>query len=169
MGATRVPKAAEAEQARTTVLLKPLGLLGATLAALFSRPANFVGGVWLAIRVGRRSQRGGMVNLVYLAEGCLLLRHLRKRNVEHLHAHFGTNSATVAMLARELGGPPYSFTVHGPEEFDRPEALCLDEKVARSTFAVAISAFGRSQLYRWVGAEDWEKIHVIHCGLDAMF
>ena len=51
-----------------------------------------------------------------------------------LHAHFGTNSAEVAMLVRALGGPPWSFTVHGPKEYDNVElirscrqapALCL--------------------------------------------
>ena len=47
----------------------------------------------------------------------------------HLHAHFGTNAAEVAMLARVLGGPPYSFTVHGPEEFDAPESLHLRDKI----------------------------------------
>ena len=36
-----------------------------------------------------------------------------------MHAHFGTNSATVAMFAHLLGGASYSFTVHGPEEFDK--------------------------------------------------
>ena len=37
-----------------------------------------------------------------------------------MHAHYGTNSAMVAMLCRMIGGPPYSFTMHGPEEFDAP-------------------------------------------------
>jgi glycosyltransferase involved in cell wall biosynthesis len=87
----------------------------------------------------------------------------------HLHAHFGTNSATVAMLTHELGGPPYSFTAHGPEEFDRPQALRLDEKIARAKFVVAISEFGRSQIFRWSGQQHWSKIHVVHCGVDAMF
>ena len=30
-----------------------------------------------------------------------------------------TNWTTVAMLCRVLGGPSYSFTAHGPEEFDK--------------------------------------------------
>ena len=73
------------------------------------------------------------------------------------------------MLARVLGGPPYSFTVHGPEEFDAPLALGLGEKIARSAFVVAISSFGRSQLYRWVAHSQWPKVEVVHCGLDDAF
>jgi glycosyltransferase involved in cell wall biosynthesis len=87
----------------------------------------------------------------------------------HVHAHFGTNSAEVVMLARMLGGPPYSFTVHGPEEFDKAESLKLRDKVKHAAFAVAISSYGRSQLYRWVDYADWPKVKVVHCGLEHAF
>ena len=80
-------------------------------------------------------------------------------------SHYGTNSATVAMLCRVFGGPTYSFTMHGPEEFDAPRANCLCEKIRRARFVVAISEFARSQLYRWADYHDWAKIHVIHCGV----
>jgi len=71
------------------------------------------------------------------------------------------------MYARMLGGPPYSFTVHGPAEFQAPTAL--GAKVHDAAFAVAISSFGRSQLYLHCAYEDWPKIKVIHCGLERSF
>ena len=58
----------------------------------------------------------------------------------------------VAMLASILSGIPYSLTIHGPGEFDRPTLLALDEKIRRAAFVVAISEFTRSQLYRWATA-----------------
>ena len=73
------------------------------------------------------------------------------------------------MLARALGGPGYSFTAHGPEELDKPAFLGLGRKVTNAAFAVAISSFGRSQLSRWVAADQWSKIRVVHCGLEAAF
>src|SRR5205823_2375187 len=73
------------------------------------------------------------------------------------------------MLVRELGGPTYSFTCHGPEEFDKPEFLKLGLKIERAAFVVAVSEFGRSQLYRWCGHAHWSKVHVVHCGVDAAF
>jgi colanic acid/amylovoran biosynthesis glycosyltransferase len=45
----------------------------------------------------------------------------------------------------------------------------LGEKVAASAFTVAISQFGRSQLCRWSSYEHWQKLQVVHCGLDAAF
>lgn len=73
------------------------------------------------------------------------------------------------MLARELGGPPFSFTVHGPEEFDKAHELELSRKIAAASFVAAISSFGRSQLYRHTPVADWSKIEVVHCGLELAF
>jgi glycosyltransferase involved in cell wall biosynthesis len=89
--------------------------------------------------------------------------------VEHLHAHFGTNPAAVATIARAWGGPVFSFTVHGPDEFDAPTALSLPKKIERASFVAAISCYGRSQLMRWSDPSDWAKIVVVRCGVDRTF
>lgn len=157
------------ERARTRVLLEAgvLRVVGAALLCLVTRPLALARALALAVQVGWRSDRGLLRHLVYLAEACLLLRELR--GVDHLHAHFGTNPATVAMLCRVLGGPSFSFTVHGPEEFDKPDLLGLDEKIRRAEFVVSVSSFGRSQLYRRCAADLWPKVQVVHCGVDAAF
>ncbi|WP_022979960.1 glycosyltransferase family 4 protein [Ideonella sp. B508-1] len=106
---------------------------------------------------------------IAFAEACLLKDWLRQGAVSHVHVHFGTNSALVMLLCRSLGGPGYSMTVHGPEEFDAPHALALTEKARRARFVVAISSFGRSQLMRWLDPADWSKVQVVHCGLDSTY
>lgn len=158
-----------AEQARTRVILGAgsAALLLRSLAMLFGRPIAFARALGLAIRFGLLSHRGLLRHIAYLAEACLLAHWLAEGEAQHLHAHFGTNSAMVAMLCRELSGISYSFTVHGPEEFDRAEALALGEKVKRAAFVIAVSHFGRSQLFRWSRPEDWEKVEVVRCGLGA--
>lgn len=159
------------ELKRTEILLSGGGLrlLGAALGAVVTRPAKLARALALAIRLGRRSDRGVLRHLAYLAEACLLLGRVRAAGVAHVHAHFGTNSATVALLCRVLGGPPFSFTVHGPEEFDRPESLGLGVKAHHAAFVVAVSSFGRAQLCRWTATEDWAKLRVVHCGVDGAF
>ncbi|MCC7147548.1 MAG: glycosyltransferase [Phycisphaeraceae bacterium] len=164
----KVVDPADAEEARRTRYVQAGGaiaLLGALLLVALGRPARFLVAWRAAVRLGRRSHRGVGRHLAYLAEASLLARWMKEEKVEHLHAHFGTNSAAVAMLVRLLGGPSYSFTVHGPEEFDAPGALSLGEKIQHAAFVVGVSSFGRSQLYRWSRSTDWEKIHVVHCGL----
>jgi colanic acid/amylovoran biosynthesis glycosyltransferase len=159
------------EQSSTRYLLAGgiAPLLGALAMAFVTAPLRLLRAAALALRMSRHSHRPWPLHLVYLAEASRLAAWLRRSRAGHLHAHFGTNSAEVAMLAHALGGPPYSFTVHGPEEFDAPHALGLAEKIRRSAFVVAISSYGRSQLYRWVAHDQWAKVQVVHCGVDAAF
>ncbi len=159
------------ERERTEVLLGRgvLAPAAALVLAALTRPVRFARALVLAWRLGRRSPRGRLRHLAYLAEACLLRRRLRLQEAAHLHAHFGTNSAAVALLCRTLGGPPYSFTVHGPEEFDAPGPLGLREKIRHAGFVVAVSDFGRGQLMRWAEAAEWPKLHVIRCGVDGDF
>jgi glycosyltransferase involved in cell wall biosynthesis len=104
--------------------------------------------------------------VAYLLEAAYLAEWLAAQDVRHLHNHIGENSAVVAMLAARLRGIPYSLTIHGPGEFDRPTLLALGEKIRGAAFVAAISEFTRGQLYRWSAPEDWPKIHIVHCGLE---
>jgi colanic acid/amylovoran biosynthesis glycosyltransferase len=152
------------------VLQKGIGpLLLATMRLLVLNPMRFLAGLSLAIKMGWKAERSLIYHLVYLSEACLILPWIKKFGSHHIHAHFGTNSAEVVMLANALGGPSYSFTVHGPEEFDKPQALKLTEKIHRAAFVVAISSYGRGQLYRWMAHEDWHKVKIVHCGLEPAF
>ena len=73
------------------------------------------------------------------------------------------------MLSRHFSGIPYSFTIHGPEEFEKAELLSLDAKVESCAFVVWISSFGQSQLMRWTRPDRWHKIEIVRCGIDATF
>ncbi|MGV8899267.1 MAG: glycosyltransferase [Burkholderiaceae bacterium] len=159
------------ERDRTRYVLQDgmTSLLAASIRMLATSPLRFFQALRLALKMGRRADRSWPFHLIYLAEACRIVPWLREFGACHLHAHFGTNSAEVAMLATTLGGPPYSFTVHGPEEFDKPEFLGIKEKVSRCAFVVAISSYGRSQLFRWINYVDWPKVQVVHCGLEPVF
>lgn len=159
------------ESRRTRSLLGegPTRLLAALFRQALTNPRRFCRALAGAMRLSRAAGGRRLHHLAYLAEACLLKSWQERDEIRHLHVHFGTNSAAVAMLCRILGGAPYSFTVHGPEEFDDPVGLSLGEKIRHAEFAVAISSFGRSQLWRWCDYRDWPKIEVIRCGLDRSF
>ena len=159
----------ERELTRFVLQAGVFALLLSTLSVLITRPVRFYSALRLAVKMGKHADRPLPFHLVYLAEACRILPWLKEYGARHVHAHFGTNSAEVVMLANALGGPAYSFTVHGPNEFDGPQFLGLGEKVRRSAFVVAISSYGRSQLYRWVDFAHWPKVKVVHCGLEPAF
>lgn len=141
-------------------------LLWAVFLAGLRRPLGVWAALALAIRIGRGSEAGLIRHLVYFLEAAQVARRATELRLDRLHAHFGTNSTAVAMLANVMGAPPYSFTVHGPEEFDKSTAIALGEKTARADFTVGISSFGRSQLCRRVPYTIWPHIHVVHCGIE---
>jgi len=159
------------EKSRTRYILDGsiTKLLSAFANALRRRPRALAKAGLAAGRMMRRSSRSPLFHLAYLAEALVLARWVTEQDVRHVHAHFGTNGAEVAMLCHLLTGVPYSFTVHGPDEFDRPEYLGLPEKVKHAAFVCVVSSFTGSQISRWIPPKEWPKIKLVRCGLDADF
>src|SRR5262249_46467135 len=115
------------ERERTRYVLREgaPALLLAFARMLFTRPMRLLRALRLVLRMSHRAERPLPVHLAYLAEACRIEPWLRTAGIQLLHAHFGTNSAGVAMLVQALGGPHWSFTVHGPEEFDKAQLIGL--------------------------------------------
>lgn len=157
----------EKEREQTTYIQRVglAGLLKAVLQVLITSPAATLRGLSAAVRLSIGSERPLPVHLAYFAEACRLHILLASTNVAHVHAHFGTNSAEIVMLNRIMGGVPYSFTVHGPLEFDDPKGLKLADKIRHAKFVVAITSFTRSQLMRVTDRREWDKIALVRCGL----
>jgi colanic acid/amylovoran biosynthesis glycosyltransferase len=166
-----VDKEDQTERSQTRYILQTgfVTLVFATLKCFFTAPTQFFRAFRLAVKIGLRAERPLPIHLIYLAEACCIVPWMRQAGSQHIHAHFGTNSAEVAMFASMLSSIPYSMTIHGPDEFDKPEFLWLNEKIKRSAFVAGVSSFGRSQLYRWASYSDWPKVVVVHCGLEAAF
>ncbi len=156
-------------QATTTYLLelaRPKALLEAKLAMLAGNPRRFVRAFGLAWRTRRPGLRGTVYQLIYFAEALLLANQIRTRGLHHIHNHFGDSSCTVAMLAAELAGVPYSFTLHGSGIFFEAHTWRLDEKLNRAAFCACISHFTRSQAAIFAAPETRDRLHLIHCGVE---
>ena len=160
-----------AERGRARFVLRDgfAPMISALVRMAMVDPRRFMTALSAAVSMSRSSERSLPYHVLYLAQACTILGWLRASGVQHLHAHFGTNPAEIAMLVRLLGGPPYSFTVHGMDEIERGASLGLDRKVQLSKFAVAVSSFNRSQLFRRTSPANWSRIRVVHCGLDKSF
>lgn len=143
---------------------KPATLPLALIDAL-AHPRRSLAALALAWRTAPPGIRGGLKQLAYLAEALILARHLRARQIAHLHDHFAGPSANVAMLASALSGIPFSFTLHGPADLYEPETWQLREKIARASFVASISHFARSQAMYFSDPAEWGKLRIVHCGV----
>lgn len=159
------------EATKTTYLLsqKKRTLIGSFARAMVFRPIRFARACAMSYSMWKTSDRGWIRHLAYLVEATVMLWILKRENVEHVHVHFGKNSADVTRLVKCLGGPGYSMTIHGPGEFDNPRGFSLGPKIEDSEFTVAISHYGTAQLRRWVSYEHWDKLHVIRCTINEDF
>jgi colanic acid/amylovoran biosynthesis glycosyltransferase len=157
--------------AETSVILPPPPgeLIGAHVRALARRPRRYLATLALAQRLSAGGARQRLWHLFYFAEAILLAQRLRRGGVRHVHAHFANVATAVALLAAhydEPGGLTWSFTMHGPSEFDDVTRFALAEKVRRAAFVACIGDYCRSQLMKLVGPDEWEKLAIVHCGLD---
>lgn len=155
------------EAERCTYLLAPgarrLGV-GALREALRNPRgmARAMAGAWALWRNAGRGAR--LRHIAYLLEAVELKS--RAAGLSHIHAHFSTNTAAVALLCARLGGPGYSFTAHGPDEFVDPGPSSLALKTREARAVVAITHYARIRLALAGGMAQWDKLHVIRCGVD---
>ena len=156
----------EAIRRSTIYLLPPANLLRAHLTQLFSSPKRYLSALSLAIRTCPPGFRALLRQGAYFAEAAMLAQLMREHSLSHLHNHFSDSSCSVAAMAAELGGFTFSFTMHGPAEFLEPRLWWIDEKVRRALFVNCISHFCRSQAMLFSPVDCWDKLMIVHCGVE---
>jgi len=163
---------ADVDEARRTHVFfgaSPLAWARALGLGLLTRPAAIVRELLRALGPSRGPGPDRVRRLAYWLQAIFFLEIARRERIEHVHAHFGRNPASVARIMKRLGGPSYSMTVHGPHEFDDPLGHELAAKVADSSFTAAVSHYTAAQLRRWADPSQWSKLHVVHCTVDEAF
>lgn len=151
--------------ARTAYLLPlgPLRFLGRNLAALARKPRRYLRALAsvLAARGEKISARA--LSSAHAFGALCLARELERARVRHIHAHFATTPATLAMAAASYLGIPFSMTIHARDLFTG--ASLLRTKLERAKFVVTISAYNR-EILASIAPAAAAKIHVVHCGVD---
>ena len=157
-----------AERDRTRYLLPacPVDLLKSHISLLVRSPGRYFSALRLAMKTRPAGLKALLWQLAYFAEAAMVARRMNAQNLLHLHNHFSNSSCSVAMLASEMGGFSFSFTMHGPAEFFEPKFWRLDEKIRRAKFVCCISHFCRSQGMIFGPPDKWDRMHVVHCGVE---
>ncbi len=130
------------------------------LKALLSRPH-----VWSIIGTifhRSRTWKIAVKNLAILPKAVFVADSLRNEGVEHIHAHWGSTTATMAWIISELTGIPWSITLH---RWDIKENNMLEEKIRSAKFVRCISENGRDELFNTIGRKYENRVKVIHMGV----
>jgi glycosyltransferase involved in cell wall biosynthesis len=121
-------------------------------------PSEFAKRAVLASTSGRLAVRGR--NIAVLPRAAALIDVIRRRRADHVHVHWGGASSTVAMIASEVTGTPWSMTLH---RWDIRANNLLARKISSACFTRVISLAGAAQVAAIVPAA---QPLVIHMGID---
>jgi glycosyltransferase involved in cell wall biosynthesis len=163
---------ADRRAATETVAILPASpgrLLAAHARAALRHPGRYARTLGRALALSSGGARATLWQLFYFAEAMILWDECRRRGITHLHAHFANVAGAVAMLVADYGagdGVTWSFTMHGPTEFDDVTRFALAEKIRSARFVACISDYCRAQMMRLVEPDHWEHLAVVRCGLD---
>ena len=146
----------EAAAARTHYLGAPKA--GALAAALPRLP-------WAELGASLRADGAPFARDLALCTSAArqLVAHCREHGVAHVHAHSCGRAALVAALARRMGGPSYSLTLHGPlQDYGPGQAF----KWRGAAFATVITNGLAAELRDALGPDLPERLFVRPMGVD---
>jgi glycosyltransferase involved in cell wall biosynthesis len=136
----------------------------ANIRMLFRHPGRYLRVLFQAIKVNViRHHRFGPP--WHFFEAAYLSDILFRDPVDHLHAHFASTPALVALYAHRLSGLPYTFTAHAKDIYvTDPEVFRTKLEEARAV--VTCTQYNRRFLSKQYGPLCDGKVHGIYHGLD---
>lgn len=96
--------------------------------------------------------------------GCYFAQIALRQNIEHIHAHFASYPALVALVMSRLTARPFTFIAHAHDIF--LDKALLREKAKEAKAIVTISNYHKQYINDYCQNGLSAKIKVIHCGLD---
>jgi colanic acid/amylovoran biosynthesis glycosyltransferase len=139
------------------------GALRAHLIALVMQPRSYIRGMLSALELGGADIRKAVWNFFYFTEALIVGQWMGERGLNHVHIHY---ASTVGLLIAKTYPVTISITIHGSAEFENPTSFHLREKIEASSFVCAISDYGRTQLMKACGSDQWDKIETVRLGID---
>jgi colanic acid/amylovoran biosynthesis glycosyltransferase len=102
----------------------------------------------------------------YIYQAIQLACEIRLRGIDHLHAPFGSEPATVARLAARFAGVPFSMTLRAKDIFhESADAEDLKRKLRDAATVVTISDYHMAFLRETFGPSV-RHLHRVYNGLD---
>ncbi|QIM63397.1 colanic acid biosynthesis glycosyltransferase WcaL [Pasteurellaceae bacterium Orientalotternb1] len=101
-----------------------------------------------------------------IAQSILLALEIKKRGIQHLHAHFGTQATTVARQAAIFADITYTFTAHAKDiYYQYHQSTELGQKMRDASATVTVSDYNLAYLREKYGS-DAEKAVRVYNGMD---
>jgi colanic acid/amylovoran biosynthesis glycosyltransferase len=124
-------------------LLAPSAFAAAHREAFAGDPQRYLAALGALVRRPRRGTLKHFLRAGYIAP------LLRRYGIRHVHAHFASTAASVALHLHRLTGTPYSLTAHAKDIYrDGVDREQLATKLRSARFAVTVSDYNKAYLSR---------------------
>ncbi|MDO5054112.1 MAG: glycosyltransferase family 4 protein [Pasteurella oralis] len=101
-----------------------------------------------------------------IAQSILLALEIKKRGIQHLHAHFGTQATTVARQAAIFADITYTFTAHAKDIYYQYEQSTeLGQKMHDASATVTVSDYNLTYLREKYGSDAASAVRIYN-GMD---
>jgi len=140
-------------------------VLASNLRMLARQPLRYLS-LLMRLIAGTFVRPGVLIRtLAIFPKSVAIAKELEREGVRHVHAHYASYPATMALIIATLGrGITFSITVHAHDiQVDRS---LLSWKLRETRFIRSISDFNRRFLEEHYPSEVRGKIHVIHVGIE---
>ena len=125
-------------------------------------PLRFIRTFIAMIRIYRL---GFLIGCRELLFATFAAKQFEQEDITHIHAHFASESTSVAHFTYLLTGIPYSFTAHANDIYlSSKAALAYKMKMAR--FVVTVTTYNQKYLTSLVDRNTSEHIHCIYNGVN---
>ena len=133
------------------------------LHCLANKPLTAIHAVYSVLK-SSRSIKILLKNITIIPRSLAAATIFTKYGIDHIHAHWGARTATLALLVSKITSIPWSFTAH---RWDIYENNLLNQKIESAAFVRCISRKGRDDIIAISGAsrEMASKVRVIHMGV----
>lgn len=110
----------------------------------------------------------GLVRSRHVADVLNLACWMRSNGIRHLHAHFGTDAARVAILMKHLLPGTVSLTLGNSDDLHHAGPARLKEEVEAANFIICVGTGSKSALMHLTPSHLWHKYEVSSPGIDTL-
>ena len=152
---------------KKTFYLTPIRIktyVKANLKILFKHPRRYINGLVLALTLKDNFAWQRLRNLAWMSGAAVLTEYLFRKQVSHVHVHFATGAAGVAIFLKILSDIPYSLSIHGSDVL-LPQPL-TEQKLNSARFIISNCQFHIQNLRARFASLSKKKFSLIRVGID---
>jgi len=144
--------------------LKIMPLITSNIYFIFNKPGNYFKTFFAALFNEEKNPIQHLKLIYHFFVSTGIAKNIQKKKIQHIHAHFMSVSATIAMYSSQLTSIPFSATAHTGAMLPLKGLIAVKQKIKKTRLICTISNYNKEYLNKIYPCR--QKAHVVRCGID---